>query len=791
MRVGVYICHCGSNIAGNLDVESVREFASSLSDVVVSKDINYACGDQGQDEIKTDIHKLDLDRIVIAACSPRLHEVTFRRMAQAAGLNPYLVEMVNIREQCSWVHRDAYHYATQKAKDLVAMGVARARLLNPLSVESVPANRDVLVIGGGVTGIQAALNLADSGIKVHLVEQDSTIGGWMARLNDVFPTNDCSMCVLAPKMTEAADHPNITLHTYSEIQDITGHIGNFHISVVHKPRYVDESKCKGCIELCGSVCPIEVPVEVDGGLSLRKAIYLPISQAVPFVAVVDPKHCVGCGLCVKACEPEAIIIDQKEELVEFDVGAIIVATGYHLFDASRKPEYGYGIVKNVITSMELEQMLNASGPTQGRLVRPSDGHEAKRVAFIQCVGSRDETMGNPYCSRVCCMAAIKNAGLIMNRNPENHVTVHYIDIRAGGENYEEYYIRQQEKGVEFIRGRVASVKEVDGEAVITYEDTLTGEIVDSTVDLVVLSVGLEPNSKANSIVDTLNLSRRPDRFIQAAHPKMRPVDTHTRGVFVAGCASGPKEIQVSIAQGLAASARAQGLLSSGSIQKDVMGVRLVDELCNGCRLCEEVCTYGRIKVIDGKAVVDELTCGGCGTCAAACPRGALQVRHSTDDQILAQVRAATEDIRETPLIIGFLCNWCSYAAADLAGTQGVSYPTNIRNIRVMCAGRVNPSFVLEALKGGADGVLVAGCRLGECHYINGNIKAQQRLDVLKDVLAELGIDPGRLRTAWVAASEAGKFADEVSRFVEDLEKIGAIGSELDQKNGYFRQDKQD
>jgi heterodisulfide reductase subunit A len=488
---------------------------------------------------------------------------------------------------------------------------------------------------------------------------------------------------------------------------------------------------------------------------------------------------VGCKLCEKACEPEAVDFNQKDNDVEFRVGAIIVATGYRPFDASRKPEYGYGIVRNVITSMELEQMVNASGPTNGMVVRPSDGHKAKRVAFIQCVGSRDETVGNPYCSRVCCMAAIKNAGVIRDRDPETKVSVHYIDIRAGGENYEEYYIRNQEKGVEFIRGRVASVKDVDGEAVIIYEDTMTGEIVDETVDLVVLSVGLEPNPHAGEIVNTLNLSRRQDRFIQVAHPKMRPVDTHTRGVFVAGCASGPKEIQVSIAQGIAASARAMSILSSGSIPKNVMGIEVIDELCIGCRLCEEVCPYNRIAVVNGKAVVDELTCGGCGVCAAACPRGALQPRHFTDDQILAPVRAATQDIKETPFIVAFLCNWCSYAAADLAGSLGAGYPTNVRNIRVMCVGRVNPSFVLEALKGGADGVLVAGCRFGECHYQDGNVKAQQRMDILKGMLADMGIEPGRVRTAWMAASEGGKFAREISDFVDELVEMGAIGSELD------------
>jgi heterodisulfide reductase subunit A len=778
MKIGIYICHCGSNIAGNLDVGSLRTFAQNLPDVIVSKDIKYACSDQGQDEIKADIKDMNLEGIIIAACSPMLHEITFRRAAQSAGLNPYMVEIVNIREQCSWVHKDSYNYATQKAKDLIAMGAARVRNLTPLTPQSVAVNKDVLVIGGGVTGIESALNLADGGIKIHLVERDSTIGGWMARLNEVFPTNDCSLCVLAPKMSEVADHANITLHTYSEINEIKGHIGDFHVSVVHKPRYVDESKCKGCIELCGSVCPMEVPSAVDGGLSVRKAIYLPMSQAVPRVAVIDPLHCVGCGLCVRACEPEAIDFNQKNEIVEFDVGAVIVATGYNIFDASRKPEYGYGTIRNVITSMELEQMLNASGPTLGRVVRPCDGRPAERVAFIQCVGSRDESVGNPHCSRICCMTAIKNAGIIKDKCLQARVSIHYIDIRAGGENYEEYYIRNQEKGVEFIRGRVASVQEVDGEAVITYEDTLTGEIIDETIDLVVLCVGLEPCSEADNIINALNLSKRPDRFIRVAHPKMRPVDTHTRGVFVAGCASGPKEIQVSIAQGMAASAKVLGLLSSGVIQKDIMSVEIIEQLCAGCRLCEDVCPYGRIKVIDKKAVVDDLTCGGCGICAASCPHGAIQPRHYTDDQFLAQIHAATQDIKETPLIIGFLCQWCSYAAADLAGTLGLAYPTNIRNIKVRCTGRVNPLFVLEALKGGADGVLIAGCRPEECHYFTGNIKAAQRMDILKEMLSNAGIEPERVRTLWIAASEGIKFAQQVSRFVEDLKKIGPLGSEI-------------
>ncbi|NPV63526.1 MAG: hydrogenase iron-sulfur subunit [Methanotrichaceae archaeon] len=777
MPIGVYVCHCGLNIAGVLDMDELKRYAETLPDVAVARDLPFSCSDIGQEQIQKDVAEFKLDRVVVAACSPRLHEPTFRRAIAKAGLNPYMLEMANIREQCSWVHMDRPAQATQKARDLIRMAVAKAALLRPLERETVPVSQEVLVIGGGVAGIAAALDLADAGMHVYLVERRPTIGGYMALLTDVFPTNDCSICVLAPKMSEVFNHPNITLISYAEILNVEGSVGNFMVQGQKRARYIDEKLCKGCIDQCASVCPVEVPSEYDFGIGKRKAIYVPYPQAVPLVACVDPKACIGCGRCVEACQADAVKLEQEPEEFKFNVGAIIVATGWQPFDATRKEEYGYGRYRDVITSLQLERLLNAAGPTKGEVVRPSSGQIARSIAFLQCVGSRDATVGNIYCSRICCMASLKNAQLVKEKYPDTDITIYYIDLRAGGEGYEEFYVRAQKLGINFVRARVSRIEQEDGDLYLIFEDTNTGEVKRVKHDLAVLSIGLEPDRSADVIGNILGLSRRPDRFFEIAHPKMRPVEAHIDGVFIAGCASGPKEIQTSIAQGSAAAAKAFKLLQKGELELEPTSAFVDRDKCIQCKLCVDICPKKAIAV-ESPAYVDEAACKGCGSCAASCPVNAIDMRLFSDAQIMAQVRAATEKKDEFPLIVAFLCNWCSYGAADLAGTSRIQYPTNARNIRVMCAGRVDPDFVLEALRRGADGVLIAGCRIGECHYVSGNDQALQRVNVLKEVLGKIGLDPGRVKIIWCAASEGEIFARQLKRFVDELKEMGPIGTEL-------------
>ena len=642
-KIGVYVCHCGINIGGVIDVPLLEEYAASLPNVEIAKEYKYFCSDPGQEMIQKDIKENDINRVVVAACSPRLHEPTFRRCIKEAGLNPFLFEFANIREHDSWVHMNEPEAATEKAKDLIRMAVAKARLLEPLDAETVSVKDTAMVIGGGVAGIQSALDLADMGFKTYLVEKNPTIGGRMAQLDKTFPTMDCSMCILAPKMVDCGKHDNIELLSYSEVKDVDGFIGNFKVKVVKKPRYVDEDICTGCGS-CSEVCPIEIPNYFDEGMGMVKATYISFPQAVPLVATIDKDYCIDCKLCDQACGNGAIKHDQEPEEIELDIGTIIVATGYDPYNPTEKKEWSYESSENIITGLELERLINASGPTQGHVLKPSDGEIPKKVAFIQCVGSRDEQINKPYCSRVCCMYAMKNAQLIKDHEPDTEIAIYYMDIRAFGKGFEEFYKRSQEKyGIKFIRGRPATVLEnPDQTLTVRAEDTMLGKVTEYDYDMVVLSVGLEPPAGMEELRQTIGLSKSADGFLMEAHPKLRPVDTLTDGVYLAGVSQGPKDIPDAVAQASGAAARAAIPMVKGEVEIEPIIASVNEDVCGACEVCIELCPFGAIDIEEEQAHVNVALCKGCGTCVAACPSGAMDQQHFRTSQIMAQIEAAME-----------------------------------------------------------------------------------------------------------------------------------------------------
>jgi heterodisulfide reductase subunit A len=777
LRIGVYVCHCGLNIAGSVDCEQVAKFASTLPHVVLAKDNRYTCSDQGQELIKKDIKEQRLNRVVVASCSPRLHEPTFRRACEEAGLNKYLFEMANIREHCSWVHLYEKEAATEKAKDLVRMAVAKAALLEPETESVVPIINKALVIGGGVAGIQAALDLADTGYKVYLVEKDPSIGGRMAQIDKTFPTMDCSICILAPKMSDVGRHPNIIMLTNSEVVDVKGYIGNFKVKVSKKPRYVTKD-CSACGD-CAKDCPVTTPNEFDVGLATRHAIYTPFAQAVPSTYIIDRNLCLNkeniivCDKCIKACERKSIDFNMKPETLELDVGTIIVATGADVYDPAALVNYGYTKYPNVVTSLEFERLINAGGPSSGRLLRPSDMQIPGSVAFVQCVGSRSES-GNLYCSNVCCMNTIKDALLIKEHWPDTKITVYYVDIRAYGKGFEDLYKRARKEGVLFVRGLPSEVVEnkKTHDLWLKGENTLQQEVYKNKVGMVILSVGIEPRQDSEVIQRLCNLSRTPDGFFMEAHPKLRPVDAPTGGVFLAGCAESPKDIKDSVTQASAAAARASILMAQGKVTVEAITSKLVSDKCTGCQMCTKVCPYNAINPIPEKKKVEliEAACAGCGTCGAECPFNAISMRHFTDEQIMAQVEAATE-VDPAKKIVAFCCNWCSYAGADLAGVSRMQYPPNVRIIRTMCSGRVAPKFIEKAFAHGAAAVLVSGCHIGDCHYINANYQTQKRVERLWKKMEKIGLDKNRLQLVWVSAAEGEKFAAKIKDMKATVDNI--------------------
>jgi heterodisulfide reductase subunit A len=778
VRIGVYVCHCGLNIAGSVNCEEVAKYASTLPHVVLAKDNRYTCSDQGQELIKKDIKEHKLNRVVVASCSPRLHEPTFRRACEEAGLNKYLFEMANIREHCSWVHLYEKEKATEKAKDLVKMAIAKAALLQPQEEVVVPIIRKALVIGGGVAGIQAALDLAETGYKVYLVEREPSIGGRMAQIDKTFPTMDCSICILAPKMSDAGRHPNIELLTNSEVKEVKGYIGNFKVKVLKRPRFVTKD-CSACGD-CAKECPVTTPNEFDVGLATRHGIYTPFAQAVPSTYIIDRKLCLNkdniitCDKCIKACERKAIDFDMKPEMVELEVGTIIVATGADVYDPASLVEYGYTKYPNVITSLEFERLINAGGPSGGHLIRPSDMRIPKTVAFVQCVGSRSEKGGRPYCSNVCCMNTIKDSLLIKEHWPDTQIYVFYIDIRAFGKGFEDLYKRAKKEGAIFIRGLPADIVEdrKTHNLWLIGENTLQNELYKINAGMVILSVGIEPQKDSEVIQRLFTLSKTSDGFFMEAHPKLRPVDTPTGGVFLAGCAESPKDIKDSVTQASAAVARASILMSQGKVTVEAITPLVIDEKCQVCGLCTRVCPFNAIIANKEmkKTDVIEAACAGCGTCGAECPYEALIMRHFTDEQIYAQIDAVTEEDADKK-IVAFCCNWCSYAGADFAGVSRMQYPTNVRIIRTMCSGRVAPKFVERAFAKGAAAVLVSGCHIGDCHYINANIQTQKRVERLWKKMERLSLNKDRLQLAWISAAEGEKFASKIKEMQNVISKV--------------------
>ena len=766
VRIGVFICHCGGNISQVIDVERARAEVSRLEGVVTALDYEHLCSKAGLDMIKNVVKEFNLNRVVVASCSPLMHLQTFRSAAEEAGLNPYLLEMVNIREHDSWVHSDK-EKATLKAIDLIRGAVMRAKRLEALTSERRPVKQSVLVVGGGVAGIFASLDLASKGYQVYLIDKAPSIGGHMMQLSKTFPTLDCSTCILAPRMVEVARNPNIKLMTLTTVENVEGYPGDFKVTLRVKPRFVDVEKCVACGE-CSKVCPVTVPSEFDEGLTKRKAIYQPFPQAVPSAYTIDPSACKKCGACTKVCKGKAINLDDKEKIVEINVGAIIIATGYDLMKPNRL-ELGYGQHPDIITNLQFERLF-----VQG-IVKPSNGKMPSKVAFILCVGSRDPHRGVPYCSKICCMIALKQALILKEMVPGSDAWIFYTDIRASGKWYEEFYAKAREHGVKFIRGRVAEVIPEGDKLIVKAEDTSLGVQLEEEFDMVVLSPALLPPKDLEVFDKLMGIGRGPDGFLVERHYKLDPVDSTKSGIYACGCVLGPKDVRESVVEALAASAKVSSFLGKGETTISPEVAFVIEDLCNGCGQCLEKCPTKAITITNGKATISSLSCIGCGLCIPSCPTSAIDLKNNTNEQLMAKIAGIAQGSLK-PKIIAFAEKTTAYRAIDMYGLDRRQYSPSICIVEVPSCGRITIRHVAAAFAYGADGVL----------FIEGE-DSPLGVDGLRDLvnkfraeLRKFGVEAGRFMTLSITLPQYYKLS-AFDTFANRIEKMRPISEEVKAK----------
>jgi heterodisulfide reductase subunit A len=770
-RIGIFVCECGGNIGDVIDVNTVINTVKNWKGVVVAEYNNYLCSKPAQESILEAVKKDGLDRVVVASCTPRMHLVTFQSVLERAGLNPYMLEFVNIREQISWVHGPHKSAgATRKAISLIRGGYERSWELEPLETISEKGSREILIVGGGIAGITAALELGYLGFKVHLVERRSSIGGNMAKLTKVFPTLDCAQCILTPRMAEVGRNTNVNLLTYAEVQDVGGRPGNYAVKVFMKPRGVIVEKCRSC-GVCANVCPVTVPDEFNEGRSQRKAAYIDFAQAVPSAYTIDFDACTKCGECEKLCPAKAINLEDKGSIVDLDVGSLILATGYKLYDARNLEIYGYGNYKDVITMMDLERLTSATGPTGGYIKR-ADGSDVRRIAIVLCAGSRDKN-NITYCSRICCMYSLKQA-FILKKMLDIEVTIYYIDIRATGKGYEELYWRNEEVGVQFVKGKVAEVyKNNNGKLVVLTEDTLSSEIREDEYDMVALATPMISPTGLKELADKMKVPIGEHGFVTEKHPKLDPVDSLVTGIFVSGCALSPKDVRDTVSDSLGAAARASLFLKSDYVTTSPEKAFVIADLCNGCGNCVLVCPVNAITLQEEKAKIDPFQCIGCGACIPICPKEAIDFRNSMTKQIIATLRGvlAEKDAGEV-IVVAFVDKNVGYTGIDFLGLGRVNYPENIRIVSIPSTAILGLKQLLYAFAFGADGVLV----IEGSQEIDEKFTKKRIID-MRQKLAKYGIESMRVRYSYVPLPVYKKAAELFTLFTDRIKKFGPLPKE--------------